>query len=145
MTENEELKMYGLKVRETISNSGDTHIAAANKIGISDVGLRYVMKGRNRFNHDNFQRFCQIYGVSPAEFYFSEKTPSNTIDKKLLSSVLRVVEEWLDKKDYSLSPDDKTELVFALAEKVKNTPSDQLTAEIINLADFYYYGMKKSS
>lgn len=141
------------KIEKLIIDRGLTFRSVSLKIGRGETYLQQFItrSSPKRLSEQDREKLARILEVDEQELSdlpIKRNTADSQLDKNTLILIIKSVEEWLNKNNVDLVPEDKADLVASLYEMITELP-DQLTcqeksAKIIDFMEFYKRINKKA-
>lgn len=141
------------KIDKLISDKGLSLRAVSLQIGRGETYLQQFISRTSpkRLSEQDREKLARILEVDEQELSdlpLKKNTTNFQLNKSTLIIIFKLVEEWLNKNNAELSPEDKADLVASLYEMIAELP-DELTgqeksAKIIDFMEFYKRINKKA-
>lgn len=141
------------KIENLISDKGLTFRAVSLQIGRGETYLQQFVSrpSPKRLSEQDREKLARILEVDEQELSdlpLKKTTANFQLNKNTLIMIFRLVDEWLEKNNAELSPEDKADLVGSLYEMLAGSPDklsgQEQSAKIIDFMEFYKRINKKA-
>lgn len=135
--------------KERLKKIGKTQADLARHLGIDLPRIYEMTAGKREVQPDEIFKIADFLGLEKESFVnyvanekdkivyldSSQRKKSEEQEREILQKVIEVSERFLKERNIGLSPDKKAKLFIILRDRIRNTASEDMEAEIIKISD----------